>query len=70
MVLPDQRRERRRRFAQPDLARLSRVLPREADAHLLAAAAGTSVGSWQTELRRRGEIEQHPDYADNPYRPR
>jgi hypothetical protein len=25
--------------------------------------------AWQADRSRRGEIDQHPAYADNPYRP-
>jgi len=68
-VLADRRRERRRRLAEPDLdfrafCRAKRM-PSSSQPQLERA-----WDAWQAELYRRGEIGQHPDYADNPYRPR
>lgn len=68
-VLTDRRRERRRRLAEPDLdfrafCRAKRM-PTSSRPQLERA-----WDAWQAELHRRGEVEQHPDYADNPYRPR
>ncbi len=68
-VLPDRRAERRRRLAEPDLdfrtfCRTKRM-PSSSHSQLERA-----WDAWQSELHRRGEIEQHPSYSDNPYRPR
>ncbi|CAI7976509.1 conserved hypothetical protein [Frankia sp. Hr75.2] len=67
-VLPDRHAERRRRLAEPDLdfrdfcARTR--LPVSSTLHLERA-----WDAWQTERHRRGEIDQRPDYRDNPFRP-
>lgn len=67
-VQPDRRRERRRRLAEPDLdfATFCRA-KRMSTAGRPQLERGWDA--WQAERFRRGEIDQHPDYADNPYRP-
>lgn len=68
-VAPDRRTERRRRLAEPalDFAGFCRAkrLPTSGVRQLERA-----WDAFQTERHRRGEIEQHPNYTDNPYRPR
>lgn len=43
--------------------------PSEA-ARILDPAVERAWDVWQTERHRRGEIDQQPAYADNPFRPR
>jgi len=68
-VLPDQRAERRRRLAEPDLEFRAfctrRRLPASSTPQLERA-----WDAWQAERYRRGEISQRPGYTDNPFRPR
>ena len=67
-VRPEHRAERRRRLAEPDLdfATFCRT-KRMSIADRPQLERGWDA--WQAERFRRGEIDQHPDYADNPYRP-
>ena len=68
-VLPDARAERRRRLAEPDLEFRAfcarRRLPASSTPQLERA-----WDAWQIERYQRGEIDQRPGYADNPFRPR
>jgi hypothetical protein len=68
-VRPDRRAERRRRAAEPDLDFrefcTGKKLPMSSTTKLERA-----WDAWQAERHRRGEIDQQPGYADNPFRPR
>jgi hypothetical protein len=68
-VLPDRRAERRRRMAEPDLEFrafcTSKRLPASTTYQLENA-----WDAWQAQRYLRGEIDQWPGYADNPFRAR
>ncbi|PZS25777.1 MAG: hypothetical protein DLM61_19405 [Pseudonocardiales bacterium] len=68
-ALSDRRAERRRRLAEPDLD--FRTFCR---AKRMSASSARQLerawDAWRAELYRRGEITDHPAYADNPYRGR
>jgi hypothetical protein len=67
--LSDQRAERRRRLAEPDLEFRAfcarKGLPASSTPQLERA-----WDAWQAERYQRGETGQRPGYADNPFRPR
>ena len=66
-MLPDQRAERRRRLAEPDLEFRAFCTRRR----LLASSTlqlERAWDAWQAERYRRGEISQRPGYAGNPFR--
>ena len=68
-VLPDQRAERGRRLAEPDLEFRAfcarRGLPASSTPQLERA-----WDAWQAERYQHGEISQRPGYTGNPFRPR
>lgn len=67
-VLPDRRAERRRRLVEPDLdfRTFCRAKRMPSSSHVQLERAWDA---WQSELHRRGEIDQYPSYGNNPYRP-
>lgn len=67
-VRPEHRAERRRRLAEPDLDFATFCRAKRMS---IAGRPQLERGwdAWQAERFRRGEIDQRPDCADNPYRP-
>jgi hypothetical protein len=68
-VLPDRRAERRRQLAERDLDFRS-FCTRERLPVSSTLQLERAWDTWQAERYRRGEIDQQPGYADNPFRPR